>query len=470
MQVILFSDVKLIGYLKYAGPFKIASDLRSRGYTVQVVDYFTFWSTDQLKEIIKDYITDQTLWLGFTTTFNSRTAGRINRLLDHRDTNLVKIMGRSDILEIFGYVKKINPKVKLVAGGHKANLLSLSTIIDHIVVGQGESSSIALTENLINNVDSPRILDEYSYPYNDFVSSRINYVSQDIILPGEHLSIEFARGCAFKCSFCNYPLIGKKLWEFVKPASLIAGEMRRNYDLFKTQGYLVTDDTINDSEEKIESLHKELTKLPFDLTLSAYARIDLMLAKPHTLDMLYEMGFRNFFFGIETFNHEAGKSIGKGMHPTKIKNGLEQIKNKYPDLMLSAGIIFGLPYETKDSIKNTIEYLKGSPLDNVSVAPLAVTAYSSIGKDPAKYQFTVNTSTDWTSAWMSFDEAEELARQTDEMLKPKNKACWWFLSRLMNCGFDFEYLAKTPLVDCHEEVVDRMQRRRMEYYNRITKI
>jgi radical SAM superfamily enzyme len=469
MQVILFNDVRLLGYLKYAGPYKIASDLRSKGYTVQVVDYFTFWTTGQLKEIIRDYLTDQTLWVGFTTTFNSNTAGRINKMVSTK-TNLENILGRSDIPEIFDFIKKINPKVKLVAGGHKVSSLSLSTPIDYIITGQGESSAIALTDNLTRNIDTPRFMSEGSYPYNDFTSSRINYVPEDIIFNGEHLSIEFARGCIFKCSFCNYPLIGKKLWEFVKPARLIADEMQKNYDLFKTQGYLVTDDTINDSEEKVEALHKELTKLPFDLTLSSYARIDLMLAKPHTLDMLYEIGFRNFFFGIETFNQEAGKSIGKGMDPTKIKNGLEWIKNRYPDLMLSAGIIFGLPYETKDSIKNTIEYLKSSPLDNVSVAPLGVTADSSIGKNPSKYQFTVNTPVDWTSSWMTFNEAEELARQTDEMLKPKNKACWWFLNRLMNCGFDFEYLANTPLVDCHDEVARRMINRRIEYYHRITKI
>jgi hypothetical protein len=470
MQVILFNDVRLLGYLKYAGPYKIASDLRSKGYTVQVVDYFTFWTTGQLKEIIKDYLTDQTLWVGFTTTFNSNTAGRINRMVRGSTSNLENILGRSDIPEIFDFIKKINPRVKLVVGGHKASGLSLSTRIDHIITGQGESSAIALTDNLIQNIDTPRLMSEGSYPYNDFTSSRINYVPEDIIFNGEHLSIEFARGCIFKCSFCNYPLIGKKLWEFVKPATLVADEIRRNYDLFKTQGYLVTDDTINDSEEKVEALHKELTKLPFDLTLSSYARLDLMIAKPHTLDMLYEMGFRNFFFGIETFHHEAGKSIGKGMDPTKIKNGLESIKNKYPDLMLSAGIIYGLPYETKDSIRNTIEYLRNSPLDNVSVAPLGISADSIIGKNPEKFQFDVKGSTDWSSPWMTFDEAEEFARQTDEMLKPKNKACWWFLNRLMNCGFSLDYLARTPLVDCHEEVKKRMLTRRLEYFNKITKI
>ena len=71
---------------------------------------------------------------------------------------------------------------------------------------------------------------------------------------------------------------------------------------------------------------------------------------------------------------------------------------------------------------------------------------------------------------MTFDEAEELARQADEMLKPTNKACWWFLNRLMNCGFSLDYLSKTPLVDCHDEVAIRMVDRRMQYYYRITKI
>jgi radical SAM superfamily enzyme YgiQ (UPF0313 family) len=472
MQVILLTDVTLPGYLKYAGPFRIASELRSNGFTVQVIDYATQWSTTELKNILRDYISDQTLWVGFTTTFNSPSISRINRMTKSVDVNkniYVHYLGRNDIPEILDFIKTINPKTKIVAGGHQADKFSLEKMIDHVVIGQGETAAVHLTKSLLDNQKVEKYLNESKFPYNNFISSTIEYVPEDIIFPGEHLSIEFSRGCTFKCSFCNYPLIGRDLWDFCKPPTLIASEIQRNYDLFKTQGYLVTDDTINDSEEKIEQLHKEITKLPFSLTLSSYARLDLLIAKPRTLDLLYEMGFRNFFFGIETFNHDAGKAIGKGMHPDKLKAGLEDIKRRYPDFLISAGIIFGLPYESRDSMLNTIEYLKSSPIDNVSIAPYGVTRTSTIGSNPEKYQFKVNGNLDWTSAWTTSAEVIDLAKQADQILRPKNKANWTFLSRLMNLGYSYQYLGNTPLTDIIFDAEERKETLRIQYYKKIRK-
>lgn len=440
MNIVLFTDVTLLGYGKYAGPYRIASELRSSGYSVQVVDHFTRYSTQDFFKILDKFVTDQTLWIGFTTTFNSR-GDRDLKKYDY--SSLDSVLGREDIPEIVEYAKNINPKIKVVAGGAKARSVASSKIFDHIIVGQGETSTVALTKALVEGEKFPRFASDVEHPYNSFNSSMIEYQPQDIIFQGEHLPIEIARGCIFKCSFCTYPLNGKKMWEYVKQPDVLADEMRRNYDLFKTQGYLVSDDTLNDSVEKVQHLHKSITSLPFDVTLGSYARLDLIVSHPHTLDLMYEMGSRSFFFGIETFNKKSGQSIGKGMDPNKIKQGLEYIKNRYPDILITGGFIFGLPYETKESLTETIEYLRSSPIDHFTISPFQIHADSLIAKDPAKYGFEIKDTRDWSNGHMTYNDAKELTIQALDVLRPRNKLSYWFMHRVMNCGYTLE--------DCHNK-------------------
>jgi radical SAM superfamily enzyme YgiQ (UPF0313 family) len=464
MDIILFTDVNILGYGKYAGPYRLASELRSNGYTVQVVDFFTKYTKYQFKQILDKFVTDKTLWVGFTTTFNDRG----NRLAKQNIKGTVeRILGRNDILELIEYIKDKNQKTKIVVGGAKADSLALYKAVDHVVVGQGETSSVALSNALKNNLPFPKRVTENEYPFNEFNISKINYQPNDIIFDGEHLPIEIARGCIFKCSFCNYPLNGKKAWEYIKQPTTLSEELTRNYELFKTQGYLISDDTLNDSVEKVELLHKAITALPFDLTMSSYARIDLMISHPHTLDLLYEMGFRSFFFGIETFNKEAGKAIGKGMDPNKIKQGLEDIKSRYPDLLISAGLIFGLPNETKDSIKDTIEYLKSSPIDNVTVSPLVINSQSPIGQNPAKYGFTVNSYNDWSNPNLTSKEAEEFTSEANVFIRPTNKLSYWFMNRVINCGYTLDDCRTKPLIEHKTEIKSRAKLLQLDYFNKL---
>jgi len=472
MNVVIFTDVNEFGYLKYAGPYKIATELRQHGYTVQVVDNFCKYSFVKTQKILNKFITNDTLWIGFSTTFtpavekqDSNNRRRPKRQND--DTSIERVLGRKDIEQVIQYAKDLNPNLKVVVGGANARLLKQDPNLDHVILGQGETSTVAITNSIKNNEPIKKILSETDFPYEGFTTSTIEYQPQDIIFPGEHLSIEFSRGCIFKCKFCNYPLLGKKLWDFVKSPKLIAQEIQRNYDLFSTQGYMIADDTVNDSVEKVEALHKELTQLPFKLTLSAYARVDLIIAHPHTLDLMYEMGFRSLFFGVESFNYETAKAIGKGMPPEKIKQGLIDIKARYPDILITLAIIFGLPHETRETMEEAIEYFKTCPADNITVSPYFINPESTIGQNPSTYGYVVNGPKDWTNEYTSWAECEELTNKAQEVLGPKNKLSWIFLNRVMNCGFTQDYCATHTMKEAKEEVVAAKKELIQKYYKQL---
>ena len=67
MQVILFTDVAdTIGYGKYAGTYKVATEVRAAGHTCQVVDLFSKYTYQELENILNKFVTKDTVLIGFS--------------------------------------------------------------------------------------------------------------------------------------------------------------------------------------------------------------------------------------------------------------------------------------------------------------------------------------------------------------------------------------------------------------------
>jgi len=441
-QILLFTETNTMGYGKSAGAYRIASELRSHGYTVQVIDNYTRWGKGVLKQMIAKFVSNETLWMGFSTTFTDKREGRMK--MQHVQRDIVNKMGREDIEQIFEFAKSINPKLKIVVGGVYAHFLEKYDCIDYIISGQGETSIIKLTQALAQGKDFPRHSNDKMFPYDNFITSTIDWHENDCVMPGEHLPIEIARGCIFKCKYCDFDLNGKKPGDYIKNEEVLKKELLRNHELYQPNGYLVSDDTLNDSPQKVEMIHRAFTSVPKDLINSAYGRIDLLIRHPRTLDLLYEAGFRSFFFGIETFSHKAAKFVGKGMHPDEVKRGLEWIKKTYPDILISAGIIYGLPGETLEEMRATNEYLKSSPIDHTAPTVFMLSSASIIGSNPEKFGYTKgNNIREWKrDDGVTSEQCDQIVMDAyDTWLRKKNRISWVFANRVLNCGYTLE--------DCH---------------------
>ena len=145
----------------------------------------------------------------------------------------------------------------------------------------------------------------------NFTDDNHRWSYRDCIQPNEILPIEFARGCIFKCSFCTYPHIGKHKNDYTKHLEYIKEELMYNYDNFGTTAYYVVDDTFNADDDFIKSFTDMSKSLPFKLKYSCYLRGDLLHGNPETEDMFLENGLVSCFFGIETFDEELAKMVGK---------------------------------------------------------------------------------------------------------------------------------------------------------------
>jgi len=199
-----------------------------------------------------------------------------------------------------------------------------------------------------------------------------------VVIPGEPLPLETARGCIFKCKFCNFGLLGKEKGSYFKSCENIKAEIEHNYYELGVTDYWIVEDTFNDDHEKIIMLHEIITNLPFKIQFTCYLRLDLLYTNRNQPvpqhQLLLEMGLKHVEFGIETTNPESAKDIGKGMNPALQFSFLKELRDKHgwEDMVMSSGFIVGLPSDSLESLSEMANFLLSTDtvLDRIVIRPL----------------------------------------------------------------------------------------------------
>ena len=383
--ILLTDNTHAFTQTKLLGVHKIAYVLREAGFEVAVINHLSIFTVDEIKHILNNLVNDNTLFVGFNTIFyKTIVATDSNHLFAEPDWESLLPHGKHYNNEIKQLIKQKNPNTKLVLGGPTAADTPVFKIFDYVVIGYAEVSALNLANHLCNDTQleksyrsiyGPIIINDPKAEKYNFETSHIEYKDYDCVLPNEILYLEVARGCIFNCTFCAFPLNGKKKFDYIRHRDLILKELLDNYQRFNVTKYIFCDDTFNDSVEKCQMIYEISKMLPFQLEYWAFIRLDLMAAHPETIDLLVESGLRSAFFGIETFNQKTAVAIRKGGSREKLIATIDYIKNKWGDLVhLQGSFVFGLPYEDLNSMNRTVDYLTSSQnkLDTWHVQPLKI--------------------------------------------------------------------------------------------------
>jgi radical SAM superfamily enzyme YgiQ (UPF0313 family) len=179
---------------------------------------------------------------------------------------------------------------------------------------------------------------------------------EDRVLSYQPLPLEVSRGCIFRCAFCAFPFLGKKNYEYIRSSASIARELRRNYELFGTYRYTLSDDTFNDSWEKLDRLRAAIDLAGLDrFEFVGYIKPEILATNPGMSHALTDMGLRGAHLGIESFNSRSRQAIGKGMNIDRILDVTEELRSS--GVCMYATFITGLPGETIESCYETNNWL-----------------------------------------------------------------------------------------------------------------
>jgi len=442
-DIIILTGISGEQFQRAIGAYRIASHLRSHGYSVQVIDFIDEFSYEELNGVLKQLTGENTLALCISTTFLKSQKDELV------SSTYKKLRTLSDTLRssIENY-KENNPRVKILGGGANISWYKEDSLFDVLVTGYGELAVLEYVESLKTGTKRiyPKIHGKQIINGDtqllDVATIGHTWDINDCILPKETLPIEISRGCIFNCKFCSYPLNGKKKFDYLRDPELIRQELIRNYELFGTTNYMFSDDTFNDSTYKLELLHEVFTKLPFKIQFVAYLRLDLLYAHPEQITLLKEMGLKSAAFGIESLNPRTAKFIGKGLAKDKIKEFLPKLYFDHwnQEVSVICSLIVGLPYETLEHLEESFDWFMQSGINSIWM-PLAITPsnfyLSDIDKNYSKYGYELGPEIgQWKSPIMDRQTAEITAQRfTDEALK-SGTVNSWYLFLMLSYGLD----------------------------------
>ena len=177
-------------------------------------------------------------------------------------------------------------------------------------------------------------------------------------------------GCPYKCSFCMINIINRtkqgpnvtsqdsNTFRFWSPEFII-----KQFDEIARQGVRnvkIADELFVLNPRHFEAICDLIIQRGYDFNIWAYSRVDT--CKPKYLAKLEKAGVKWLGLGIENPNNELRKEIHKeGFQDVKVLDLINNIRDA--GINVGGNYIFGLPYDTKESMEATLQFAIENPTE-----------------------------------------------------------------------------------------------------------
>jgi radical SAM superfamily enzyme YgiQ (UPF0313 family) len=230
-----------------------------------------------------------------------------------------------------------------------------------------------------------------------------------------------------------------------------------NYETFGTTRYFFIDDTVNESQEKMEAITEIVQNLPFKLEWIGYNRLDLIGSRPGSIQQLKDSGLKSAYFGIESFHKDACKIVGKGWNGVHGKEFLQTLKQTWKDeITFELSFIAGLTGETREDLYATHQWCLDNEMYDWRFNPLG------ISRDPASaykskfdenysqygYRFMKPLQTEfWENDYWDAKTVTEFSKSLNSIMDHIGKPTSWRLGEHASAGFEFSEIMNTNKQD-----------------------
>src|SRR3989338_316109 len=312
-----------------------------------------------------------------------------------------------DALAIVETAKKINPNIITLLGGihptfMEEEIFRLTNSVDFIIKGEGEKT---LTEflkaietgdvsavkglaykkgnNIIRTLERPLMsaeeLDNLPKAWDLWDWQDYNY----FIIPDSRLgAIDTSRGCTKDCTFCSQRKFWRQGWRGRSPESLI-----KDVETLKTRHgvnvILLTDDYPTLERERWELFLDMLIERNLGIYFLMETRVEDILRDKDILPKYRKAGIIHIYVGTEATDQSTLDLFKKDVKVEDAKKAL-RLLNEH-GIITETSMILGLPDETKESIKKTLQLAKEYNPDFCHFLAIAPWPYADIYEDLKPY-------------------------------------------------------------------------------------
>jgi len=164
-----------------------------------------------------------------------------------------------------------------------------------------------------------------------------------------------SRGCPHSCIYCTaFQYYGKKLR--LRSAENVVDEMQECFEKHNLRNFTMWSDTFNQNRKFVMEVCAELKKRGLEKRIRWMANSRVDHVDPEVLREMRSSGCIGVSYGVESGVEEILKNMKKGATAEQARIAVRQTKEAGIEVLTH--IIFGLPGETMETIKETIKYVK----------------------------------------------------------------------------------------------------------------
>jgi anaerobic magnesium-protoporphyrin IX monomethyl ester cyclase len=278
--------------------------------------------------------------------------------------------------------KEACPDAKVVVGGPHVTFMDRETLlqepaIDVVVRGEGEETLSELVKQLpnlskledvkgitfrkgnqiIQTLHRPFIQDLDALPRPAY---RFLPIEKYRILGRKLLPIMSSRGCPFQCSFCVASQMFGAGFRARNPENVL-DEMEWLRDEYGAEGISFQDDTLTFSKKRILEICDGIIERKINLRWGCGTRADVVTKE--ILAKMQKAHCDEICFGVESGCQRIRDALKKKVSTEQIENAIKWAKEA--GIFVTASIILGYPGETRETLKQTLEFVRKVEPDDV---------------------------------------------------------------------------------------------------------
>ena len=217
---------------------------------------------------------------------------------------------------------------------------------------------------ILHNPDRPQVEDLDAMPWATKIYKRDMDVTRYNVpfLLHPYIALYSTRGCPAQCTFCLWPqTLSGHAWR-KRSTDDVAAELKWAKQNFpEVKEFFFDDDTFNIQKVRTIELCEKLK--PLGITWSCTSRVT---TDYDTLKAMKEAGCRLLIVGFESGDPQILKNIKKGATVERARAFAKDCNDL--GLVVHGDFILGLPGETKESIRNTIDFAKSLDVETIQVS------------------------------------------------------------------------------------------------------
>jgi radical SAM superfamily enzyme YgiQ (UPF0313 family) len=322
------------------------------------------------------------------------------RIVKDNNINIVGITCLSPVysetVKLSLYLKEHEKNIKIIIGGIHPTFLPYQTLsdskCDYVFCGEGER---ALKELLDNDFHNGGIRGVYSFkeltsenaafektkevwelddlPYPDWEQMPPNEypaAPHGVFIKGYPIGIiSSSRGCPYSCKFCASPNFYNHKIRF-RSVENVVNEIELLVNKYHVKEIHFEDDNLTMNREHIVNICELMVKKEIKVHWSCPNGIRADKIDDELVKLMKKSGFYACALGIESVDSQILKNIDKKEEIGTIESAIRVLrKNK---IEVCGFFIFGLPGETRETIKETIDFSLNSGLTRSNFNVLSI--------------------------------------------------------------------------------------------------